>query len=197
MAIQNQSKPSTPTGGASRSTHINVVKGRKMSPSSGKMNVSNTASTYAGRAIQMIRNKSRGANAPMSASKQPILFPSPETLAGDYSPFPSALLIGRPAQPPGVRRLPSPSVVARAGRPFGSTFCQNETRLQRCEPTQPDEEALPARPKVPVAGAAVRDHGSETPAASDQAGDGPTAGGCRPAPSLATGIRRCCVGAGV
>ena len=98
MTIQNQSKPCTPTGGASRSTHINVVKGRKMSPSSGQMNVSNTASTYAGRAIQMIRNKSRGANAPMSASKQPNLFPSPETLAGDYSLSPSALLIGRPAR---------------------------------------------------------------------------------------------------
>ena len=33
-------------------TYISVVKGRKMSPSSGKMNVSKAAFTDAGRAIQ-------------------------------------------------------------------------------------------------------------------------------------------------
>ena len=39
------------------------------------MNVSNTASTYAGRAIQMIKNRSRGANAPKITNKQPIPLP--------------------------------------------------------------------------------------------------------------------------
>ena len=50
------------------------------------MNVSNTASTYAGRAIQMIKNNSRGANAPKSASKQPIPLPLSYDL-GDYMPL--------------------------------------------------------------------------------------------------------------
>ena len=39
------------------------------------MNVSNTASTYSGRAIQMMRNTILGANADISASMHPICFP--------------------------------------------------------------------------------------------------------------------------
>jgi hypothetical protein len=53
--------------------------GKEVSPSSGRMNVSNTAFTYVGRAIQMIKNKSRGANAPKARASNPSLFPSPRT----------------------------------------------------------------------------------------------------------------------
>src|SRR5918992_2575041 len=53
-----------------------VVKGRKMMPSSGKMNVLNAASTRTGLAIQRISSASRGKSPPNIANKQPILITS-------------------------------------------------------------------------------------------------------------------------
>src|SRR5215207_9274262 len=63
---------------------MSVVKGRKMMPSSGKMNVLNAASTRTGLAIQSTNSASRGKRPPNIANKQPILVTS--CLALHYPP---------------------------------------------------------------------------------------------------------------
>ena len=114
--IQSTSHPWIPNGGASRSTHINVPKGRKITPSKGKMNVSNTASTYAGRAIQMITNRSRGESAPMIASKQPIQDSPLSMTRGAYP--------GRGLSP--RSRFASPGYPSSTGAPTSEPYSVHE-----------------------------------------------------------------------
>ena len=64
--------PLDPEGGAPTSNQIKVVNGRKISPSAGKIHVSNTASKYAGRAIQANTTMRCGANAASNTSRQPM-----------------------------------------------------------------------------------------------------------------------------
>jgi hypothetical protein len=79
MNSQNQSKPCKPVGGH-KITYINVVKGRKMIPRTGQIQLLNAVENKFGRAIQIIIVPSRGKIPATSANKQGILYSSSKTV---------------------------------------------------------------------------------------------------------------------